>query len=80
MLVLMLGQGARLISTGLLIGMVVASLVTGAIERWLFETPATDPAGLSAAAVLIGLSAMVASWLPAWRASRVDPSVTLAID
>jgi putative ABC transport system permease protein len=41
---------------------------------------ATDPTTLAAVTMIITLVAAVACWLPAWRASRLDPNVVLRAD
>ena len=50
------------------------------IAALLFGVQPTDPATLGAVTVTITLVAAVACWLPAWRASRLDPSVVLRTD
>ncbi len=54
----------------------LAGLARGAPRRiasFLFETTATDPATFAAVAIALGLAAVVAAWLPARRAARVNP-------
>jgi ABC-type antimicrobial peptide transport system permease subunit len=74
---LMLSQGGRVVAVGLFIGVVVALGVGRVIEQWLFDTPYTDPGGLAAAAAVIAVSALAASWLPARRAAGADPVAAL---
>ena len=57
-------------------GRVVAA--SGAIRRALFEVQPLDPVTIAAAVALLGWVALIAGWLPAWRASRVDPVSTLS--
>ena len=47
--------------------------VSGALERMLFEVTATDPLTLVSVGMLLVLVAVVASWVPAFRAARLDP-------
>ena len=47
------------------------------MQSMLFETSAYDVGVIAAVAAVLGLVAIAASALPAWRASRVSPSVTL---
>lgn len=70
-------EGARLSSLGLAVGL-LASLATGRLlESMLFSVTATDPWIYGGVAFLLGLVALFASALPAHRASRVNPIVTL---
>ena len=74
---LVLRQGGRLIAIGLLIGTLGALALTRVIRSSLFGITATDPATFAAAAVLLGGIALVACYLPARRASRIDPMLAL---
>jgi len=47
------------------------------LKSLLFEVQAADPAALAGSLLLLGLIALAAVTLPAWRASRVDPIETL---
>jgi putative ABC transport system permease protein len=46
----------------------------------LFGVQPTDPGTLAAVILTISLVAVLACWLPAWRASRVDPNIVLRED
>jgi predicted permease len=74
---LVLGQGMRLAGAGAAIGLVVSLLSGSLLQQQLFHVAAFDPLtfGLMAA-VLIG-AALLASYIPARRATRVDPMVAL---
>jgi predicted permease len=65
------------VGMGLAVGMGVALFATRVISSFLFETTPTDPATFIAAAVMLLASALVAAWLPARRAARIDPVVAL---
>jgi ABC-type antimicrobial peptide transport system permease subunit len=70
-------EGARLSSFGLVLGL-LASLGAGRfLESMLFEVTATDPWIYCGVAFLLGVVALAASLLPARRAARVDPMITL---
>jgi putative ABC transport system permease protein len=74
---MVLGQGLRLAGMGAVVGLAASVAVSRLLRNQLFEAGAFDPlvfAGM--AAVLIG-AALAASYLPARRAVRVDPVVTL---
>ncbi len=72
-LALILKQGMRLVLAGLVIGCAVALLVDRLLSRMLFGVSPGDPASVAAAAVVLLAVALIACYLPAWRASRVDP-------
>lgn len=74
---MVLRQVLGLTALGLLIGLGGVVAGGGAIRRVLFEVQPLDPATIGAAAVVLGVVALVAGWLPAWRASRVDPIYAL---
>jgi ABC-type antimicrobial peptide transport system permease subunit len=74
---LVVGQALRMGAAGLAIGLVGALLVTRVLDSLLFGVSAADPltfAGVSGALVTVLL---VAAYLPARRATRVDPIVAL---
>ncbi|HZU28926.1 MAG TPA: ABC transporter permease [Bryobacteraceae bacterium] len=68
---------ARMLALGCPIGAVVALGVTGLTRRMLFGVTATQPGIFLLAATVLGMAAFAAAWLPARRASRVDPLVAL---
>ncbi len=70
-------DGVRVVLMGVAAGLAVASTISRGIESFLFETPPTDPIVLVAVAVLLTGAGACASYIPAWRASRVDPVESL---
>ncbi|HYP07417.1 MAG TPA: ABC transporter permease [Bryobacteraceae bacterium] len=74
---LVLKEGIVLASLGIGAGLLGAFLLTGAIEAILFETEATDPATFVASALLLIVIATTACFIPARRATRVDPIIAL---
>jgi predicted permease len=74
---LMIGQGLRLPMTGLAIGLLGAYLLVGLLQSLLFEVSPADPITFAGVALLLGVMAIPACYVPAWRASRVDPIVAL---
>jgi putative ABC transport system permease protein len=76
-LAMVMRQGLLLSIAGVVIGVFAAAGASRGLTTLLFGVSPLDPVSYAAVAmVLIGV-AMAASWLPAWRASRVDPAVTL---
>ncbi len=70
---LVLGQGARLTAAGLAAGVVAAVALTRVLSTQLFGVSATDLAAFLAVVPVLGVVALVATWLPARRAVRLDP-------
>jgi putative ABC transport system permease protein len=62
---------------GLSVGMTVALFATRVVQSFLFETTPHDPATFAAVAVIMIVAALVAAWVPARRAARVDPVIAL---
>ena len=74
---LVLGRGLRLAAAGLAAGLLLAFSLGRTLESLLFGVAPTDAITFLAAASLLGVTALVACALPAWRASRVDPIAVL---
>jgi predicted permease len=70
-------QGLKLTITGIVIGLGCAFLLTRLLAALLFGVTARDPVVFGAVPVLLTLVALVAVWIPARRASRVDPILAL---
>ena len=66
-------QGAKLAAIGVAVGLVVAFGVTRVLASLLYGVKPADPLTFAGAALAIGAVAVAASYLPAWRAARVDP-------
>jgi putative ABC transport system permease protein len=70
-------QGARVVVFGVVIGLAAAVLSTRALGTLLYEVRALDPLTFAvASALMIGIG-LLASYVPARRASRVDPMISL---
>jgi predicted permease len=76
-LALVFRDGAWLVLPGLGLGLVGAAAVTRLLDSQLHGVRAWDPISYAAAALVLGSAAVLASWLPARRAARVDPMVAL---
>ncbi|HEV2299043.1 MAG TPA: ABC transporter permease [Candidatus Acidoferrales bacterium] len=74
---LVIGEGARLAAIGLVIGIAVSFAATQLISSLLYGVKATDPLTFLIVAVLLTVVALLASYIPARRAMRVDPIVAL---
>jgi putative ABC transport system permease protein len=70
---LVLTQGMSLVMTGLVIGFGAVLLVGRLLSRMLFGLGATDPVSIGAAVVMLSAVALIACYLPARWATRVDP-------
>lgn len=70
---LVVGRGLRLAAIGIGIGLVGAAIAGRSLQGMLFEVRGQDPATLVAASAVLGAAVLLASFLPARRASRVDP-------
>jgi ABC-type antimicrobial peptide transport system permease subunit len=66
-----------LVVIGVIIGLLGALGLTRVMSTLLFDVTARDPATFFAVAILLTLVALVACYVPAWRATRVDPLVAL---
>jgi len=75
-----LRDGLILLAMGLPIGTGAAIALAGVLEDLLYEVPATDPATLITAPALLALTTIVAAWLPARRAARVEPMRVLGAE
>jgi putative ABC transport system permease protein len=62
---------------GLAIGLAGSFVLTRAMQSLLFGVSATDPLTLAGVALLLGSASLLATYLPARRATRVDPMVAL---
>jgi putative ABC transport system permease protein len=74
---MMLGHGMRLLVAGLVIGFIGAIALSHVIRSMLFGVSANDPLIYAIVTIVLIAAAIVACWLPARRASRVNPMVTL---
>jgi predicted permease len=76
-LALILGEGARMAGLGVIIGIAVSLAITRLMSSLLFGVSATDPLTIVAVGALLSFAALLASYIPARRAMRVDPMVAL---
>jgi len=74
---LVLGQGMRLVAAGLVVGLGAAFVATRLLTSMLFEVKPFDPATFAGACGALFAVALVANYIPARRAVRVDPMIAL---
>jgi predicted permease len=74
---LIFGQGGKLALTGIGIGLIASYLLTQFLRTLLYVVNPTDPLTFAAVAVVLLVTVLLACWIPARRASRVDPIVAL---
>ena len=74
---MVLGQGLITVSIGLVIGVAGSLLLTRTMRSMLFGVSPNDPLTLACIALLLMFIAMLASYIPARRATRVDPMIAL---
>ncbi|MDQ3282431.1 MAG: ABC transporter permease [Acidobacteriota bacterium] len=77
---LIVGNAAKLVGIGLAIGVVVAFMSTRLMRSLLYGVEPGDPITLASICIIIATVALVASYLPARRATRVDPLVAIRYD
>jgi predicted permease len=77
---LVLWQGMKMIGTGIGLGLLAAVALTRLPHGLLFGISATDPLTFAAVALLLLAVALLACWIPARRATKVDPLIALRCD
>ena len=74
---LVLMRAFRIIVAGVIVGLAVAVGMTRVLQRFLFGVTPTDPIAFTLVTLLLMAVGLVAAWLPARRATRIDPSAAL---
>jgi putative ABC transport system permease protein len=69
-----LGRVVTLVSLGIVIGGAVSLWASKFVATLLYGLDPRDPAALIGASVVLATVAALAAWVPAWRASRIDPA------
>ncbi|HZR23304.1 MAG TPA: ABC transporter permease [Vicinamibacterales bacterium] len=80
LLSMIFGQGAALVATGLATGVLCAAIVSRAMAGMLYGVRPTDPATFLGVTGMLGVVALVACYVPARRALRIDPLLALRGD
>jgi predicted permease len=74
---LVLTRAFRIVAAGLIVGIVGAAGLTRVLQRFLFGVTPTDPIAFTLVTLLLMAVGLLAAWLPARRATRIDPCVAL---
>ena len=74
---LVVGHGLRLIALGIVVGLAASFALSRLLANMLFGISTTDPTTFIAVPMILGAMALAASYIPALRATRLDPSVAL---
>jgi putative ABC transport system permease protein len=74
---MVVGQGLLLVTIGLVLGLAGALALSRLMTSLLFEVTATNPATYVVVSLLLLGAALAAAWIPARRATRVDPIIAL---
>lgn len=74
---MILGEGLRLVWAGIALGLLLSLAATRLMTSLLFDVSATDPLTFIAISVLLSGVAALAAWVPARRATAVDPMIAL---
>jgi ABC-type antimicrobial peptide transport system permease subunit len=77
---MVIGDALRPVLPGVVIGAAVALVLSRVLRGLVFGVSAADPLSFAAAAALIVAMACIASWLPAHRATRTDPTMAIRGD
>ena len=74
---MILGEGGVLVALGLVIGVVGAYFAAGVIRGLLFGVAPNDPVTLIGVGIFMAAIGVLACWIPAVRAARIDPAITM---
>jgi ABC-type antimicrobial peptide transport system permease subunit len=74
---MIIGNGARLAALGIAVGIAAAIALTQFMSDFLFGVRATDPLTFLIVAIVVSVASFLACYVPARRATRVDPIIAL---
>src|SRR4030095_11012067 len=70
---MIMGEGLIMLGSGLALGLLLAAATARILNGILYEVSALDPIAFTVAPLLLAVAALIATWLPARRATHVDP-------
>jgi predicted lysophospholipase L1 biosynthesis ABC-type transport system permease subunit len=70
-------RALRIVAAGVIVGLAGAAGVTRVLQRFLFGVTPTDPIAFTIVTLLLVMVGLIAAWLPARRATRIDPCAAL---
>jgi predicted permease len=74
---LVLGEGLMLVGVGMLLGLLASAALTRVLQSMLYGVSATDPTTFAGVALLLAAVTLIACYIPARRATKIDPMVAL---
>jgi putative ABC transport system permease protein len=74
---LILAEGGALLAMGLVLGTATSLLASGVIQGLLFGVGPRDPMTFASVVVVMAIVGLVACWIPARRAARIDPAIAM---
>jgi len=74
---MIMGEGSIMLFSGVAIGLVLAIVTARILSGILYEVGALDPIAFTVAPLVLTIAALIATWLPARRATQVDPAQAL---
>ena len=77
---LILRQGLTLAAGGLIVGLIAAYVLTSLMQSLLYQVQPSDPVTFAAVPLLLLVIALIASYIPAFRATRVSPVIALRME
>jgi putative ABC transport system permease protein len=77
LLALVMGQGARLIAAGVLVGLLCARALAMLLSATLFDVQPGDAATFAGVGIALTIIGLLASYVPALQATRIDPNLAL---
>jgi predicted permease len=77
---MILREGAAMLATGLALGLVLALATGKLLSSMLYEVSWLDPIAFTIAPIVLGIAGLLATWLPARRATRISPMAALRVE